>query len=149
MKQQVSLMGLELTTDRYPPITSQTRYRLRHVVICSQHHYICSLLCRIFKLFSLVFYSYTTIPLGVLYYCVACITVCSDGNITTQLIPRGVPATIFSWVGTSTKQYYKNNEHKTTPRRDCFNWSYKRCIDMFCDDIQYMIYCLYLILSLK
>ena len=23
-------MGLELTTDRYPPITSQTRYPLRH-----------------------------------------------------------------------------------------------------------------------
>jgi len=23
-------MGLELTTDRYPPITSQTRYALRH-----------------------------------------------------------------------------------------------------------------------
>ena len=25
-------MGLELTTDRYPPITSQTRYPLRHAV---------------------------------------------------------------------------------------------------------------------
>ena len=24
-------MGLELTTDRYPPMTSQTRYPLRHV----------------------------------------------------------------------------------------------------------------------
>ena len=23
-------MGLELTTDKYPPITSQTRYPLRH-----------------------------------------------------------------------------------------------------------------------
>ena len=23
-------MGLELTTDRFPPITSQTRYQLRH-----------------------------------------------------------------------------------------------------------------------
>ena len=23
-------MGLELTTDKYPPITSQTRYLLRH-----------------------------------------------------------------------------------------------------------------------
>ena len=29
-KQQGPLMGLELTTDRYPPITSQTRYPLRH-----------------------------------------------------------------------------------------------------------------------
>ena len=26
-------MGLELTTDKYPPITSQTRYPLRHAVI--------------------------------------------------------------------------------------------------------------------
>ena len=25
-------MGLELTTDRYPSITSQTRYPLRHAV---------------------------------------------------------------------------------------------------------------------
>ena len=25
-------MGLELTTDRYPPITSQTRYPLRHAL---------------------------------------------------------------------------------------------------------------------
>ena len=25
-------MGLELTTDRYPSITSQTRYPLRHTV---------------------------------------------------------------------------------------------------------------------
>ena len=30
MKQRGPLMGLELTTDRYPPITSQTRYPLRH-----------------------------------------------------------------------------------------------------------------------
>ena len=29
-KQRGPLMGLELTTDRYPPITSQTRYPLRH-----------------------------------------------------------------------------------------------------------------------
>ena len=28
--QRGPLMGLELTTDRYPPITSQTRYPLRH-----------------------------------------------------------------------------------------------------------------------
>ena len=27
-------MGLELTTDKYPPITSQTRYPLRHAVFC-------------------------------------------------------------------------------------------------------------------
>ena len=31
-----ALMGLELTTDRYPPITSQTRYPLRHAA--SQLH---------------------------------------------------------------------------------------------------------------
>ena len=30
MKQREPLMGLELTTDRYPPITSQTRYPLHH-----------------------------------------------------------------------------------------------------------------------
>ena len=30
MKQQGPLIGLELTTDRYPAITSQTRYPLRH-----------------------------------------------------------------------------------------------------------------------
>ena len=29
-KQRGPLMGLELTNDRYPPITSQTRYPLRH-----------------------------------------------------------------------------------------------------------------------
>ena len=29
-KQRGPLMGLELTTDKYPPITSQTRYPLRH-----------------------------------------------------------------------------------------------------------------------
>ena len=29
-KQRGPLMGLELTTDKYPPITSQTHYPLRH-----------------------------------------------------------------------------------------------------------------------
>ena len=29
-KQRRPLLGLKLTTDRYPPITSQTRYPLRH-----------------------------------------------------------------------------------------------------------------------
>jgi len=28
-------MGLKLTTDRYPPITSQTRYTLRHASLVS------------------------------------------------------------------------------------------------------------------
>ena len=35
MKQRGPLMVLELTTDRYPPITSQTRYPLRHAVTYS------------------------------------------------------------------------------------------------------------------
>ena len=36
-KQREPLMGLKLTTDRYPPIMSQTRYPLRHVA--SRHYY--------------------------------------------------------------------------------------------------------------
>ena len=31
-------MGLELTTDRYPLITSQTRYPLRHAASCQRMH---------------------------------------------------------------------------------------------------------------
>ena len=34
-------MGLELTTDRYPPIMSQTRYPLRHAVIISIYSTMC------------------------------------------------------------------------------------------------------------
>ena len=30
-----AMMGLELTTDRYPPITSQTRYPLCHAAYCN------------------------------------------------------------------------------------------------------------------
>ena len=33
MKQREPLMRLEFTTDRYPPITSQTRYQLRDVAL--------------------------------------------------------------------------------------------------------------------
>ena len=38
-------MGLELTSDKYPPITSQTRYPLRHAASASIDikvwHYVC------------------------------------------------------------------------------------------------------------
>ena len=52
MKQRGPLMGIELTTDRYPPITSQTCYPLRHAAsrigfsglyIPQEHYFICTL----------------------------------------------------------------------------------------------------------
>ena len=38
-------MGLELTTDRYPPITSQTRYPLRHAASVSYKRIMYTLGC--------------------------------------------------------------------------------------------------------
>jgi len=38
MKQRKHLIGLKLTTDRFPPLTSQTPYPMRHVAPLTYLH---------------------------------------------------------------------------------------------------------------